>query len=426
MTDLRGPLADLVAEVPTYVVPDARSAWDAGARRRRRRRLGAAAAVVVLVALTAGLINVLPRSADVPPADGERDGVDGYPARIEKPWFLHDLPDRPGPLAAVVETSGGGWVGVSARGRVWRIPQGDPIDSFPPALSADGRMLGYLAGHTTYVLRDLQTGEETSFPEVTDNAEVRADEGTWWAASQAPSFWSPDGARLVLRADRWDDHSGELNLVLGFDGSLREVPAHGSPVGWTDDDELAWISTEGERGAASASLVVTDAGGEVLRSAGLRMSPKDVDGLSQWSGSLAPGGDRLALTTADGSDAVTSTYDTSDGTRIERRRDRDVPDGCLTSWRDRGVVLPVVRDGAVALATASGETVLITDPALEAYCVLPAAVALEGHRHDAVGGVLGTGWLSWHWREVLLGGASTLLAIAGLVLLRRRRAGGEG
>ncbi|HYF74624.1 MAG TPA: hypothetical protein VD864_17475, partial [Nocardioides sp.] len=188
MTDLHGRLDDLVADVPAHVVPDPRRAWAAGARRRLTRRIGASVAVVVLVALTAGLVGVLPRSADVPPADSESRGVDGYPSRIEKPWLLRDLPDRPGPLAAVLETGASEWLAASSDGDVWRVPQEDPSDSFPPALSADGRMIGYLTGHTTYVLRDLVTGEETSFPEVTDNAAIRSDEGAWWVSSQAPGF----------------------------------------------------------------------------------------------------------------------------------------------------------------------------------------------------------------------------------------------
>ena len=434
MTDLRDPLEpvldDLVAEVPSYVVPDARAAWGAGARRRRLRRSGAVAAVVVLVALTAGLVDVLPRSSDVPPADGERGGVDGHPSRIEKPWFLRDLPARPGPLAATVELDDGRFLAVSAGGEVWRIPQDAETRDFFPSLSSDGRMIGYLRDGGTYVVRDLVSGQETAFGDIGDNRAFETRTETWWTQEQVPGYWSPDGSAHLLRAWRRDDDHPRVIALLGTDGSIREVavPAgEAHPLGWLDDDVLGWLVVDGEGGASAASLVVTDESGDEMRREPLEIAARLLGDVSQWSGSLSPGRDRLSVTLA-GRDrrSVVATFSVADGAALDRTSlDVEAWTPCATGWRDDQVVVPVL-DGAPRLITASGESLVVTDPALGAYCVMTAADALGGDRHRAVADLFGTGWLSWHWREVLLGGAATLLAIAGLVLYRHRRTPREG
>lgn len=416
MTDLRERLDDLVTDVPPYVVPDVRRAWAAGARRRLGRRIGAGVAVVVLVALAAGLVGVLPRSSDVPPADGEDRGVDGYPSRIEKPWFLRDLPDRPGPLAAVIDTTTGlEWLAVSADGEVWRVPQEEPIDSFPPVLSDDGRMIGYLTGHTTYVLRDLVTGEETAFPEITDNAELRADEGTWWLTSQAPGFWSPDGSRLLLPAYPWDDDGDRTapQLVLARDGSVEEARRWGNAAGWLDDQTLAWVAKR----KGQVELVVTDDHGTVQR-----RLPIDVRAPypSQWSAALSPDRSQLALVLSNSTGSLV-TVSTTDGA-VLRREHVGAPSSCLPVWVGDEPAF-VQTDGEAMVQTVPGRNVMVVDSELGTACVLPAADALEGGRHEVVGDLLGSTWLSWHWQEVLLGvlGAAAVLTSFAWFLRRRGR-----
>ncbi|HYF73318.1 MAG TPA: hypothetical protein VD864_10895, partial [Nocardioides sp.] len=66
------------------------------------------------------------------------------------------------------------------------------------------------------------------------------------------------------------------------------------------------------------------------------------------------------------------------------------------------------------------------DPGLHALCATWATDALSGNSHRGVGArVFGTdtGWLSWHWREVLLGvlGACASRAAFGWFLRRRGR-----
>ncbi len=424
MTDLHEPLEHLVAEVPVYVVPDARRAWRVGARRRLTRRIGAGAAVVVLVALAAGLVGVLPRSSDMPPADGERGGVDGYPSRIEKPWFLHDLPDRPGPIAAIVELDDMHFLAVSSRGDVWRIVQEQRAGDFFPSLSADGRMIGYLSDHGTYVLRDLVTGVETRFDEIGDNAGNGHRPETWWTQPQVPGSWSPDDSTHLLSAWRWDDDHSNIVLLLGVDGTVRQVPRPGGearPLGWLDDSTLGWLVVTGTAREATAALVVTDESGAELRREPLKIASGLLGEVSQWSGSLSPGRDRLSVTLTDSARrSVVATFSTVDGARLDRiQLDVGAWGPCATGWRGDEAVVPVL-DGAPEIVTTSGESVLVTDPALGAYCVMTAADALGGERHRAVGDLFGTTWLSWHWREVSLGVLGALVLVAAFAWFLRR------
>lgn len=418
---LHDSFEDLLADVPDHVVPDARAAWSAGARRRARRRVGMVAAAVAAIGLVAGLASWLPSDRDVPPA-GEPGGSPGYPAHVDDPWLLGELPERPGPLSALLETPSLEWLAVSPTGQVWRVPQDDMIDSFPPALSDDGRMIGYLTGHETFVLRDLVSGEETRFDQVTDNATVRSRADSWWVTGQAPSHWSPDGTRLLVRGGGWegpgaDDVSG---LVLGTDGSLVEVErARSMPIGWLDDDTIGWVATNRE----GVRLVATDVTGRMERTMPLDLAPRAGRDLNQWSGALSSDRRRLALVT-EGFDGELVTFDTEDGSRRSRELVGAV-DTCSPAWAgDRPVFLNGFgSEGDVSLDTTDGERLIVVDPGLRATCVLVAGDALAGPRHEGLGvRLFRDSWLSWHWREVGLGVVGALvLGAAGLALVRWRR-----
>jgi hypothetical protein len=404
VSDLRDPLDDLLAEIPAYVVPDARAAWAAGARRRSGRRVGVAAVAVVALALVAGLASVLPSANDAQPATGSGDL--GYPAHVDKPWFLHDLPDRPGPVSAVV-ASDGAWLAAAPDGRAWRIPQEGLDGIYPPALSDDGRMLAYLSGPSTYVLRDLLTGAEQTFDDVTEFDDSQARPGAFGVAESTPAYWSPDGTRLVLAGSKWVGGVHVHGLVLGTDGTtteVKDIPRY--PVGWLDDDTLTWL--DGNR------LVETDQTGGVEATVRLHLDPTGLDG---WSTALSPDRTRVAVVLPGTDSGRIVTLSTADG-RVQEQDSAGAPGFCSPAWA--GDEPAFFRDHA--LDTTAGQRTIVVDPALQANCILVAAQALDGPRHERFGDrTFGDGWLSWHWQEVGLGLLlAVLLVVGGLLLLSAR------
>ena len=410
MTELRDHLDDLLAEVPAYVVPDVPAAWRDGARRRTRRRLGVAAAVVAAIAVVAGLTQVLPRAGDVPPA-GEPGSI-GYPAHVDKRWFLHDLPDRPGPISAVLETDVATWWAAAPGGGVWRVPQQDLSDSYPPALSDDGRMIGYLSDRSAYVLQNLVTGEETRFGRVTDNRTGNARSGAWLVDGQTPGFWSPDGTRVLVWGAKWVAGVHVHGLVLGVDGSLTEVKDPPRiPVGWLDDDTLVWL--DGKR------LATTDVTGRVQRSIPLAVSHRTLRGVNQWSAALSPDRTRLAIVLPNSTGTIL-TVSVQDGSVLSREN-VGAADYCSPAWA--GDEPAFFQENEID--TTSGRRTIVVDPAIRSTCILAAADALAGPRHERFGDRLFQDtWLSWHWQEVALGLLVALLLVAGglaLLIARSRR-----
>lgn len=409
MNDLREPLDDLLADVPAYVVPDARAAWAAGARRRTRHRVAVVACVAVVMALAAGLVTWLPTAVEPQPADG--DGVGGYPARVLEPLVERELPLEPGPMAMVYRRNGNGvsgWSVADARGRTWSVPQEDLIDDYPPALSPDGRLLGYLATPDTYVIHDLVTGELNGL------SIDQADDAPWFVAQQSPAFWSPDSRHLMVRV------SGTADVAV-FDPEFnlqQNVRSPGFPAGWVDDDTLAFVVDGTSReGTPPARLRLVGIDGELERTLPLDLPRRVATWLNQWSVSVSPDGTRLG--------AVAETGDlyelsTADGHVLRRHRVFG-SESCSPSWQ--GDVPVASRTGT--LVTASGEVVTDFDERLAAACAMAASGALAGERHVGLAQRwFGDGWLAFHARDVLtyaLGGL-TLVGVV-LLLVRRNRRG---
>lgn len=419
MSDLRDPLDDLLSDVPTYVVPDARAAWAAGARRRTRRRVGVVAAVAVVVALVAGAITWLPRTVEPQPADGE--GVGGYPARVLKPLVARDLPLAPGPMAMVYRRNGhdvSGWWVADAQGRSWEVSQPDVIDSYPPSLSPDGTKIAYLANPTMFTIRDLTEANGTQFETITDGAMTREDQGEWWAGSQTPSFWSPDGSRVLVRASGWSRGDRTTALVLGVDGTLTPLETPGFPAGWVDDDTLAFVVDTADRNRSAVELRLVGIDGKVERTVPLAVPEYIGAMLSQWSASVSPDGTRLAI--ADGSQTGdVHELSTADGSRLRVSR-LIASDGCSPSWQGSQPV--VTRTGT--LVTAAGEVVTDFDSRLDVECVMAAPDALVGERHVGLAQRwFGDGWLAFHLRDAVayaIGGL-TLIGVVLLLVIRNRR-----
>lgn len=423
MSDLRARLDDLLADTPSYVgVPDAPAAWRAGARRRVRRRIGAGALVVVVALLVGAGIGALPRPGTVQPADRE-GGADGYPTRVA--GVADADPARPGSMAGFALTLEGDRYLVSADGRVHPLPTPTFLaDSFP-ALSDDGRMLGYLETETRYVLRDLVAGTEVVVDGLGGNRE--GTDRTWWTQGQVPAYFSPDGSRLALYASRGDE-TGPGTALVDRAGVLHALPPPRLPsgrrsgrgghlLGWQDDARIAWLQEVRDGGRDAVDLVLTETSGDEVGRVRLEVPAREVPWLSQWSGSLSP--DRSTVFVR-GDDGAGYLLDAATGARTDDGVIPDI-DLCLPSWQ-AGALLMVDRG---ALRDLDATPVVATDPDLDLRCLQLVPAALDGDPHRGLAGVVfgaRTGWLAWHWQEVGLGAVGALAWLGLLVGLQRRRA----
>jgi hypothetical protein len=401
--DLHDRLDDLVSDVSSYVVPDARTAWAAGARRRARHRVAVGAVAAVVLALLAGAAVWLPHTLDPAPAHPDGAGVDGYPARVMKPRVTRDLPDEPGPMAMVYDGPDRRWWTASADGHTWRVPGSD--SEYTASLSPDGRLLGYLAAHRSYVVHDLVTGEMTRFD--IDGAGSGDAGARWSLLPQTPGFWSPDGRRLLLQT------SGDIGeVMLDAQGTLADFGPAGLAAGWLDDHTTAWIVSA--TAAHPTQLVGVDVGGHVVSRVDLDLSRRVDRSLDQWDVTVSPDGGRLAVDDDDDDDEVL-LMSTSDGSLLTSRA-LGVSDRCTSSWRT-GLPLFVAGDGLVSL---TDESVTTFDD--EAVCVVVASDALDGERYPGIGrGAPGSDWLVARPLPIVAGGVLVLGAVLLVVRRRRRR-----
>ncbi len=442
-TALREAFDDLTADVAPFVVADdlGATAWRTGRRRRARRLLARSALVVAATAaLATALLPGLTGSRAVEPAE-ERTGpgVTGYPERIEDPWWLGDLPDRPGPAAAVLSVVGPenavGWRVVAEDGRSWRLSPHYSAGGDRPSLSPDGRYLGYRSGlDGPYVLHDLVRGVRHRFAERDPRAPV-----VWpgyLVTGETPTFWSPDGTRLLVPAMLNFTTPGAL--VLGVDGSMALVPAvderdqfryvpPGELSGWAGDHLLAWVKESGERGTAGYAVTVhvTDPTGAPVRSFPLRPgSPWAAEAAlaGQWAAQVSPDGRELLVIEQEGGEQVLRQFAMDDGAELDPPRRVRYPLACGVSWVGGSLAVPVdSRDGdrhraGTMLSEPDGwRDVVGVDPVLDSRCLIWASDALAGPGHRSLLDIDAWPW-TWRWREILAG--ALLLAVLAWLLPR--------
>lgn len=413
MTDVREPLADLVREVPRHVVPEdlAHTAWAAGRRRRWRRRAalaGASTAVLALLATTVTPVADWPRMV-VPAAPPGGQAVDGYPQRIAHQWWLRDMPGRPGPLAGVLYRRPDGsmspepWIGVSETGRQWRIPSKQSDGDNRPTLSNTGRYLGYFphAHRGPFVIHDLVTGELTTFENVVPH--MGKGKSSYQPHVQTPSFWSPDDNRLLMfgvsgRADE--------QLLLTRDGDVRYLGGQGHPIGWVNNNQVAWLERPGKPGNVSA-ITVTDTRGVQTGTVELPLDRRNARELDQWSGVTKADGSAVAVLVDQGfGDAVLHQFSIADGRpSAEPRGLSGVDDWCQATWAGEAPLVPHVPGDAdgrlVGRGGGSDEAVVVTEPGTDARCLVLARDAAAGEPHGGLFGTSTDAW-TWWWRELLL------------------------
>lgn len=374
-------LDDLVRDVPRHVRPDVDRAWRAGTRRKRRSLAARAAGGVVVTLVAATALAGIGSQRPVAPAD-TGDAVSSHPTFVARPILMADLPERPGPMAAVLVTDVAGVVVVDGDGRSWRLPGLQDGGGFIPSLSRDGRRIGFMepfgAHESQFVILDLMTGARTEFPSVGDN--IGDATQTYMMFGQTPSYWSPDGRWLMTHAKRTDGSPG--NIALGVDGEIRVLDDLGRPAGWVSNDRLGWLTDDGR-------LVVSDLDSSTR--ADVRLEQKPSGDLDQWSAQLSPDGTQLAVSFFARGRGVLETYDVGSG-RARRRLDID-----------RGLFSPPVWVGSrVATWTSRGLVDAVTGSLVIEYSSHWADVLGGQWASDALAGEDSSGpgllaWPYWQW-----------------------------
>lgn len=435
MSSLPEMLDDLATLAPPQV--HAGLTWKRGRRRRVRRRLlsGAAAGLALVV------VTVVVPALDLPdrtPSFAGSSGavVNGHPERIGRQWWVRDLPDRPGPLAALVSVGprsgpdaalfGAGeshWEGVRTDGHRWRMPEVFSRSDVYPTLSPDGVIMGYLAGEDgPYVLDNLATGERIELPDVGDPG-VYQRQSTYGLFSQWPAFWSPDRRHVLLSAfDRSGGPSGYLLVdVRTASTRLLDIPSGATYLaGWARPEKLVWLGAPDGR---ASSLITTTLDGSVTASVPLQPRPAAaLRRATQWSAFVQPttGSVVLALQGDQGEPGTVRSLVLASGFQIISTATAPVWSPCQGAASAHRVVAPVRSGEQASVVEIGGNGVVpftVFAPSADASCLVWATQAVDAPGRG--GGLFGTydaGW-TWWWKEGLLLAA----AMWGLVALLRRR-----
>jgi LPXTG-motif cell wall-anchored protein len=449
IADLRDAL-DRVARDGTADVHLPGLAAGAVRRRRRRqvRRLALVGAGLVLVALLA--LTVTPSWSPLPllPSSGATR-VGGHPAHIGWQWPVRDLPARPGPMAGLVNGRGigVGWWVVRSDGHRYRLSSAVANDS-RPALSADGRRLGYVAADGgSFVVADLVTGRRSVLKGVGDpGSSVSTVHGGIELQVQTPAEWSPRGDLLAVNGE-----AGDKFGVVVIDARRAEahlVEASGQFAGWLPDSS-AFVVVEvqskedlnAKPDVGAGTIVITGVRVHVVKVSGGDAAVVDLVNrdawpsnvaFSQWSWAVSGDGKTL-LTAARGTEGFDGLalrrYRISDGREIgAEHRVAHATDTCSVGWvGTHSVSVPFIdehqRLGRAVVDMRTGVsrpvTVVSRHVANDPSCLEEASLAVAG---PVVSGVLlGQSTLTW----VLWLGAVALAAVGFFVVRRRRTLGVE-
>ncbi|MFG2039937.1 hypothetical protein [Dactylosporangium sp. NPDC048998] len=433
---LRDAFDELVAEVAPHVVRNdlATRARIAGRRRRIRGRL--AGGVIVAAMLAVSAVVAVPLVGGVPsigPSHAEDGpGVTGRPQRIGHQWWVRDLPDRPGPIAALVSDPER-WYVVTESGHRWRLPIGAGIGNLPtPVLAPDGRRVGYQpdAG-AAYVVHNLVTGERTRYPQF-ENAPLGPSYSYYSINPHLVGRWSPDGLRLGLPAERVDMRDGTIRAthsgaaVLGPDGQVTfvEQPSGQRSVlaGWAGPDSMVWLRMLDDGGPPAGPVVaeVTRLDGQVTRTVTLRpSSPWREEIRAVGIGPVSPDGTSLLVREDGTADRWLRRFSLADGSQTgDPVRVPGWTSECGSDWAGSTPVVSLYdRDtktaGTGLVVNGAITPMIVVESRLNSECLVWASEALAGRPHPTVFGTSDFPW-TWWWRETVL----VLLAVIGLWLLR--------
>lgn len=340
----------------------------------------------------------------------------GYPQRVGFERPSDPLPARPGPLAATLydnDFGDGRFLGVTATGRLYELPAGEP------ALSPSGTVLvtRRWGRSSPLVVRDLVSGATSTVRDLPRRTELD-DSGV---------RWSPDEQRVLLPASPLPSRAGGAVVV---DLSSGEVSATGGgdPAGFLDDTQVVTVVA-----AEQPVAVLTDLGDGSAEQLPLQLA-------SPWTGrldspvvaSLSSDGELLMLVEdPPGSGGyVVRLFSLADGRQLAAHAVGEW-DGCAPSWRGHDPVLPVrtapsrVHDRRWAEARVLGEdgssTLAVVHPRLQSRCLVVAERALETGPRWALLGTT-TVLVAWYAGPLVLATAVGLgVTVVGVLWWRRRR-----
>lgn len=422
---LRDRLDDLVADVTA--APDAQAAWREGRRRRQAVPAAvAAAALVVAVVLAVAVVPLrLGASPTLPasvPALAPR-----YPQRIAALQWVRDLPRAPGPMAAVARVDapdhrtrtnavdGALWdyEVLAADGTRYRLDVGSQA---VPALSPDGRRLAYAVGDAVHV-HDLVSGTDTV---VTG---TRARDVLWGKAARLR--WSPSGTRLLL--------TGSTAFYV-VDGTRAHTLAVGDYAGWFDDDTLGRVrhTFVARTQEEVTTLVRVDAttgragaGVEVARYPIERPYPEPRYDLSPDGSRVTADGPGYVDTVGPGDDVPGATSTGRQTVQVlDARTGQPLTDTVPTGVVGQDPPPPTWLGSTPAFWTDAGLVPAgSTSPRVVAD-VHVLHLQIAGDSPGPAPSWLGTrtAWITWWWRESILGLLAATLAAWGLRNLLRRKA----
>lgn len=350
----------------------------------------------------------------------------GYPQRI---GFVRDssaLPDRPGPVALVLDDNNFGaaaWEAVAADGTAWRIADGSV-----ELLSDDGAeiVLAPFAldpADQTFVVRDLRTGVTTTLP-MQRLAEAGAGLGlrrrqTW---IDPPVAWSTDRASLLVPLGGSGSRATRAALVEVATGTVTPLPLVGDPVGFLSDERVVAVATEGPEGAPRVEARLATPTGEPAGAVALHPEAPWAGENTSRGWALSPSDELLVWERPREGDTVLRWFDLESGAELSSRS-ADLGPICAVGWQEGDPVVSTRRRPAQVELVRVGENttqaLLGVHHRAQSVCVRIAADALELGPTPMTLGSHDPVW-TWYWRQLAF---ALLLAggLAWITVARRTR-----
>jgi hypothetical protein len=405
--DLRQLMRDLADQAPVDGdrIALADRSYASGRRRRtiRRVRVTAVSSLVLVAALFAGLFA---GSSPLASRYGTSSAthVSGYPHHIGQQLPVLDLPSKRGPIAGLL-SNGGGWWAVSPNGHRWNLSGAGGTGGALPAVSADGRLIGYPNARGRYTIHDLVTGDFTDL--TTLDSSQSSDNRLQQISLQAHGVFSADDRYLAMSGN-----SGDTIVIDVHSGKVTSIPRIGVEfvAGWVGDQVVTASGTD----ATLTSVVDGSA-----RSVQLSLSAPLLD-TDQDSYAVSPGGVLTLLSGGRSGVQMVTRVNLRTGAQLGSQEPVPSADEVcgFTAGRD---VYYGHTDAATGAATVAGiddagtvTTRTTIDPALEPICGIWATEAFDGtartsRRLDRLTGWLMSDWPWIAWPAGILGGLALLI-----------------